>query len=294
MIKRPLKAPTESITNEQLTQLRYPFLGSPKIDGIRCLIIDGEPKTSSLKPQPNDYVRNYLADFKFNYLDGELVVGNPSDPNSFNNSTGPLRRKDGTPDFTFLIFDYFAEPSKPYTERWIDHTIVFNDIRVKILPQTLLHCPNDVIAFESKCVDMGFEGAMIRSLDGVYKQGRATFREANIFKRKPLEDSEAVIIGFTELQINLNEQTTNELGLSKRSSHQENKFGADTLGSFILLDLKWKQPFNCRGKISASLAKEIWDNKEKYLGKKVTYKYQKHGSIDAPRQPIFKAFYEED
>ncbi|MCP3924863.1 MAG: hypothetical protein GY714_19975 [Desulfobacterales bacterium] len=293
MIRKPLKAPNASLEDSELELLSYPVLGSAKIDGFRCLI-DGYAKTSSMKPQPNPFIQNELSFPWLNGLDGELVIGKPNDPGAFNKSTGPLRRQHGEPDFTFYVFDRFLKPNESYGKRWILELQNFPyHSRVIALPQEVLKSPAQVIAFTKACINQGFEGAMIRTIDGKYKQGRATFNEMNIFKRKPLSDAEATIIGFNEKMTNLNPQEIDEMGYAKRASNQENKVPAGTLGSFILQSALWEKPFNCRGKIDDPLALEIWNNKEKYLGKQVTFKYQAYGSIDAPRQPIFHRFYEE-
>lgn len=295
-IKRLLKAPTEIIEDSQLHLLPFPLLGSPKIDGFRCAIVNQAAKTSSMKPQPNPFVFSELSNSpELNGLDGELVVGPPNDIKIFNLSTGVLRRKYGEPDFTFYVFDRCVHPELPYDRRWLLHlsNSKLNHPRIKILQQTVLHSSTDVIKFTNQCIAANFEGAMIRTLQGKYKQNRATFNEMNIFKRKILTDAEATIIGFVEKQTNLNPKITDKMGLTKRSSCKEGKVGAETLGSFLLSSEKWKKPFNCRGKITDTLAQEIWNNKEKYLGKVVTYKYQQYGSLEAPRQPVFHRFYEE-
>ena len=135
---------------------------------------------------------------------------------------------------------------------------------------------------------------MIRSLTGKYKEGRCTFREMNIFKRKPFVDTEGIIIGFTEQQTNLNPAFENEMGLTKRATNKENLVGAGTLGNFIIQSLEWPQTFFCGGgKLTHSERKAIWENRESFLGKAITFKYQAYGSIDAPRTPIFLRFYEE-
>ncbi len=293
LITRPLKAPTDPIQDTQLSELTYPLAGSPKLDGFRC-VIDGEAKTSSMKLQPNPFVRSELSHLDLQGLDGELIVGSPSDPDIFNKSTGPLRRQHGEPDFTFYVFDNCKYIYQNYAERWcLAPKELYSHPRVEILSQTYLYDPEEVIAYTNDCIARGFEGAMIRSLSGLYKQGRATAKEQNIFKRKFKTDAEATIIGFNEKLINLNPAKIDELGLQKRSSHKSGKFPAGTLGSFILYSPKWKAPFNCRGRINDALAQEIWDNQSNYLGKTVTYKYYQYGSIDAPRQPIFHRFYEE-
>lgn len=57
-----------------IEKLKYPVLVSPKIDGIRCLNVDGQALTRSLKPQPNRTIRALASNPAFVGLDGELVI----------------------------------------------------------------------------------------------------------------------------------------------------------------------------------------------------------------------------
>lgn len=284
-IKRPLKAPSEPITDDQLVHLHYPIVGSPKLDGFRC-IVDEVPLTSSMKLFPNKFVNEVMRDLMYDGLDGELLVGAPNDPNAFHNTSGPIRRFDGQPDFRFYVFDNWKLGDYTYFDRWVSR-IRPDEGRLIILEQRMLDSPEDVIAYESEMLDAGYEGAMIRSLDGRYKEGRCSFRELNIFKRKPFVECEAEIIGFVEGLQNLNEPKMNETGHMRRSSHQENKVGKGTLGSFELRSDLWFNSFHAgpgEG-YTAEDRQDIWNRRDEYLGQVATIKYQKYGSRDAPRIP---------
>jgi len=76
-ITRVQKGPSEPITNDQLSMLNYPIVGSPKLDGFRC-VIDSQPYTSSLKPWPNNFIRHELSKPEYQGLDGEIIVGPPN------------------------------------------------------------------------------------------------------------------------------------------------------------------------------------------------------------------------
>jgi hypothetical protein len=69
-IKRPMKAPSKSISNEELSGLKYPVVGSPKLDGFRC-VIDHIPLTSSMKPFTNKFIAEELSNPLFHGLDWE-------------------------------------------------------------------------------------------------------------------------------------------------------------------------------------------------------------------------------
>jgi DNA ligase-1 len=123
------------------------------------------------------------------------------------------------------------------------------------------------------------------------KQGRATAKEGTLLKLKRYADAEATITGFAEEMFNGNEATTNELGRTKRSSHQANKTGKDTLGTLIVTGLTAFEGKEFRvGGFDAAMRAEIWQNQEKYLGRIVKFKYFNVGIKDLPRHPNFLAF----
>ena len=297
MILRPMKAPTDSITDEELKSVNFPLVGSPKLDGFRCLVDERGGLTSSMKFFQNRFVAEVLRKPTYHGLDGEIVVGSPFKENEeddvFHRTSGPIRRFDGEPDFRFYVFDNHLQSSLSYQKRLVDVCMdIADDGRLIVLEQRILKNVQEVIAYEQEMAEKGYEGAMVRSLSSPYKQGRCTLKEGHIFKRKPFDETDAVIIGFEEQNENTNEKIINRLGLSSRSSHKKNMLGKDTLGAFILKSNLWELPFNCgsgRG-LTDRLRKKIWLDKESYLGKTVTVKYQSYGSITKPRIPIFLRF----
>ena len=282
---RPMKAPTDTITNKELETLTYPLVGSPKLDGFRCTVLD-KPYTSSMKPFSNTFVQQELSNSIYTGLDGELIVGDSKSPDAFHNTSGPVRRFNGEPDFHFYVFDNFLNGRIPYKDRWL-FQLPTERGRIIILEQRYLNSPEEVLEYEKEMLEIGYEGAMIRSIEGVYKEGRCTFREKNIFKRKPFVEIEAVIVGLEEGMANYNEAVLDERGLAKRSHCKENMFPADTLGKFVLMAPLWKKSFKAAaGKgFTAEMKKKIWDGRQTLIGTVVTVKYQKHGSRDAPRLP---------
>ena len=285
VLRRPMKAPTDPIKDEELDSLTYPLVGSPKLDGFRCTVTD-KANTSSMKSFGNRFVQAELSNSFYKGFDGEIIVGSPTDPDVFHNTSGPVRRFEGEPDFKFYVFDNLTYKDKPYEYRWLS-ALPREEGRIVVLEQRTLYHPEDVIDYEKEMLALGYEGAMIRSLNGSYKEGRCTFNEKNIFKRKPFVEIEGVVIGCIEALENLNEQEENELGLMKRSHKQENMVPKGTLGSLLIQAPKWKLPF------SSALGKgyddqdklNIWNRRAAIIGTVVTVKYQLYGSRDAPRLP---------
>jgi DNA ligase-1 len=96
------------------------------------------------------------------------------------------------------------------------------------------------------------------------------------------------VIGFEEKLHNANEATVDELGHTKRSSHQDNMIPMDTLGS-LMLRMADGTEFSCgcfKG-FDDAWRKSTWDNRDKYLGKLAKIKSQPTGVKDKPRFPVF-------
>ena len=82
---KPLLSPREDPLSypDYFKKLQYPYLCSPKIDGIRG-IVDGNNimRSRTWKPIPSIQVQEELTRIEF--LDGELTAGNPWLPNIYN------------------------------------------------------------------------------------------------------------------------------------------------------------------------------------------------------------------
>lgn len=301
MIKKPMKAPSNGASVEELAAMIYPIACSPKLDGIRGIITPAGVLSNSLKPLGNRFLQQELSDSSLIGLDGELIVGLPyknlllPDDDVFNRTTGAIRRSEGKPEFTYYVFDNFLQKDQNYYTRWLQRTMTdtspYTHPRVQILEQRICYSFQEALAYESDLLAQGYEGMMARCIFGPYKEGRTTTKEALLLKRKPLAQDEAVVLDIFEQRQNTNEKSINELGHSFRSTHQENLIGKGTLGGVILKSPRWQEPFHCGTIIGGTLAwrQEMWDHPERIIGKTMTYVYQEYGSIDKPRQPRAKA-----
>ena len=140
---------------------------------------------------------------------------------------------------------------------------------------------------------MGYEGVMLRKPDGKYKFGRSTAREFILMKLKRFSDAEYKVIGFQERMHNANEATINELGHTERSAHMENMVPRGDLGALVL-EMSDGQIFNCGTGFDDKSRKEIWQNRDKYVGRWAKIKSFLIGVKDLPRFPVFISFRDED
>lgn len=278
--------------------IRFPVYASPKLDGIRASIVDGVPVSRTLKPIPNQFVRDYFEGYPHTTgLDGELTVGPANDKNVMQATTSGVMSKSGEPDFTYWVFDFWTAPAMPYGERlrlmeraFKGSEFIRDIARVKLLPQTLIHSASELSAYEQIQLEHGYEGIMIRDPKGVYKYGRSTAREGYLLKVKRFADSEAVIVGFEELLHNANEATVNALGQTERSSHSANKVPMGTLGALKVRDVGTGIEFSIGTGYTAAQRQQLWDNRDTILNSVVKYKHFEVGVKDAPRFPVWLGF----
>jgi DNA ligase-1 len=277
---------------ENMASVKWPVMGSPKLDGIRCLRVRGATVSRKFLTIPNNHVQKVMANLP-DGLDGELVVPGKT----FNQIQSAIMSEDGEPNFEFWVFDYVSgSVTKPYDERMAElAALALPAYCTKLLPVELKN-ELEFNAYEEECLAAGYEGIMIRAPKGRYKCGRSTEREGLLLKVKRFKDSEAIVEGFEEQNENTNEAGKDAFGRTKRSKHLAGMVGKDTLGKFLVRevgDTPWKGKEFAIGTgegLTAELRQAIWNNRDKYLGKIVTYKYQPHGVKDLPRLPIWKGF----
>jgi len=281
---RPLLA----ATIKDVTTLTYPLIASPKIDGIRCLIVGKDALSRSLKPIPNRYIQTTLQNLKLPELDGELIVGSPIASDCFRKTTSAVMSHNGCPEFTYYIFDTFVVPEQPFEVR-LCKLPVFTSRYVKVLRHTLIQSSFELLVYEKDCIKIGYEGVMTRSPSGPYKFGRSTLREETLLKLKRFSDGEAIIVDKEELLHNANEAKTNALGYTERSTHNEGKISTGLLGSLVVEDTKTHIRFKI-GTGFTEVERTILWNQPDLLGRVVKYKSFKIGVKVAPRFPVFLGF----
>lgn len=285
--------------NPDLSKIQYPVYVVPKLDGIRCLTVDGKAMSRSLKPIPNKQVQRVLADFP-SYLDGELIVGNPTSPTVFLDTTSFVRSTDKEMDgqWKYYVFDdWFSE--KPYYERQrylltYLQPFIDNSSYITIVETAMAEHEDDVLALEERYVGQGYEGVILRNPHGIYKYGRTTEKENNAYKLKRFADSEGIVQEIIPEYYNGNEAKVSPTGRTERSSSAAGLVAKDSMGAIVVYDpiLDWK--FNIGTGFSAEERRYWWNNREQILNDKplVAYKYFPVGSKDAPRHPVFKGIRE--
>jgi len=277
-----------NVTEKQIEEIinKTPLYVSAKYDGVRALVRNGEVVSRQLKPIPNSYIQeHYSLNSEFNYegVDGELIVGTPKDKDTYLNTSSAVRKVSGVPDVSFWLFDYISDDIYEKRLQYLyDHYTM-------VIPQYIVQSLNDILEFEAKILKDGYEGIVLRSPTAKYKYGRSTVNETALLKLKRFTNGEATIINMEEKLHNANEATTDALGHTKRSSHQENKVGMDTMGSLVVRDIQTGIEFNIGTGFNDEQRIWFWNHMYRLIKDAAIIKYKsfEKGVKDSPRFPVY-------
>lgn len=301
MIKRPMLA--AKATDEELQALfkrGHSFLLSPKIDGIRALVVNGQLVSRTMKPIRNYYTQSLFGRPELEGLDGELVVGNPWDKNLMQQTSSGVMSYTGKPPVFYHVFDAWGWNDKFFcrTNRAKELTNLYGlyvQQNMRYIEHHLVGSYEEMLHHEAIYLSQGYEGVMLRHPNGPYKQNRSTLKEAYLVKVKRFVDGEAIITGAEPLYRNLNEATMDERGYTKRAHCTDGKVADDLLGALLVTDCESGSSFSIGSGFTELQRRQIWDiweeNPKHLKGKLVKYKHFKNAGVkDAPRHPIFLGF----
>ncbi len=260
-------------TMPDLDTLDYPMYSSVKLDGIRCLAIEGVAYSRNMKPIPNKFVQEYFKAHCLHGFDGELMIAG-----DFNKVQSSIMSIEGTPDFEYHVFDVFDIPNRFFSSRLGTLTARSKVSRVKQVEQAKVFNSADAMAHYDHCIANGYEGTILRHPDGKYKYGRSTLKQQWMLKLKPSLDAEAKVLDVLPLLRNLDTS----------SNKKENMVAVPMLGSLQVE--AFGVVFSIGSGFDDAQRTEYWRNREDLVGKIVTFKYQELSAYGVPRFPVFKGF----
>lgn len=272
----------------------WPRLVSPKLDGIRAVIIDGQVLSRNLIPFPCPTVQEFFGRADFNGFDGELIVGSPTAPDACRNSMKVTRHealsREDADQLVLHVFDDFTRDASPFESRFmgLSKRIRKASKHLKIVPHERVINHHGLDVYEDLWLGEGYEGLMMRDPHAPYKFGRSTTKEAGLLKVKRFEDNEAVVIGYKELQHNENTERTGGLA-QRRSSKKAGKVGGGTLGALCVRRGDGVE-FDVGTGFDEAERAALWAIRDTLLGKHLKYRFFAGGSKSRPRFPTYLGF----
>jgi DNA ligase 1 len=299
------------LTENQFKNLKPPLYCQPKFDGWRIVILNGKALTYNLKPIPNLHIRSSLEsifkDVNYYLIDGEGLL--MDEKATYQDIQSAYSTIEGKPDWRYVMFDclplvqdlcldYFNRleflDNVKYRLGFPSLANKYNQIETIRYSQYYCGVPFELEAAEHHITKIkGMEGVILRDPSAPYKFGRSTLREGALMAFKRHIDCEARVIGRYPLEMNLNEQETDNHGHAKRSSKQNGKREIPTLGGLIVEGINGRFKgvrFNIGSGFNEKQRYDLYNCDIGYIPSIVKYKYFEVGSKDKPRQPVFLGF----
>lgn len=205
------------------------------------------------------------------FVDGEYVYDNTR----FNKISGACRpvRKKAAPyenQIQFHVFDIVDE-SMCQTDRFIrmqwlcklTHDMNKNVFSyIKFVPSKLIKSVKDVAKYQELWVEKGYEGVILRRGSDVYEESKTSSRPKFLLKYKEFDDDEFVIV-----------KAKDSKGTEK--------------GCVVwVCETEDGDRFDVRPRGTFDERKEMYINREDYIGKMLTVRYQGVSEDNVPRFPI--------
>jgi DNA ligase-1 len=249
------------------------FFIQPKLDGVRCIAYRNKhdvvlySRTGKIFEAEFLDLRRVLTETMHpgDYFDGELY----SESYTFEEIVGAVRRgpDSGTEaiildsDIDYHVYDMIADG--PFEKRFeeLENRLEFVYEDFLQLVETNKFDPenDDLDTIHDRWVSAGYEGIILRNAKGLYQVDK---RSTDLLKFKKFLDEEFEIIGAKE-------------GVGK-------EVGAVT---WVCKTSDGKE-FEARPRGSYEERKAMWKNRNKYIGKLLTVRYQNLTADDIPRFPV--------
>lgn len=283
-------------------KIPFPIGIQPKIDGVRGLNLTGKLTGRSLKCHRNIYHTSYFSRPIFLGLDGELASLDECHPSLCRITTGNLNRIQGESWMTWHLFDYivpetinliyeerYARLEKRFTQIQIENPDL--STRLRVVPMFIARNIEQLRAQDEQWLAAGYEGTILRRLDGLYKQGRSTVKEAGLLRIKHFTEEDAIVIDIIEGNANNNIAIKNQLGRTERSSSKANLVSNGLIGSLICKDIKTGKIITvAAGSMDHKERKFYFENPKLIINQVIKYKCFPKGVLNKPRFPTFQSF----
>ena len=166
--------------------------------------------------------------------------------------------------------------------------------QVRVVPMRTVYNMEELLAADDDYLLNGYEGTILRDLNAQHKSGRSTVREGGLLRIKRFVQEETLVISINEGRTNNNDQQTNELGRSFRTSHQDNQTPNGMVGSLECMIIKDSELFKkgqlitvSKGEMTNDEAKFYFNNPHLIIGQIISFKHFPKGVKDQPRFPTF-------
>lgn len=249
----------------------FTAFAQPKLDGVRLMIntnlekISRTGKSIEILDHLNNDLKKLFCQLNEDdiHLDGELFTFDLT----FEEICGCFRQSKNVDSkkvhkLKYHIFDCYlpSQPKMPFSERFLMLQNAFQNFDSLILIETVTIKDQNINCIHEKYIHEGYEGLILRNSEGAYKPN---FRSIDLQKCKCFQDDEFQIA-------DVKEASGNDIGTAV----------------FVCILKNGNESFAVRPRGSRELRKIYLSNKQAYIGKYLTVRYQNLSENGIPRFPV--------
>ena len=227
-----------------------PFYVQPKLDGVRLLVSKSGCFSRTGKPVKGvEYLAEKLEDGE--WLDGECYAPNMT----FEDLTSAFKMDPQS--LEFHGFDYFDtnRPDLPFAER----QRILKDKTKTVVDTFLVPKKSEIQKYHTQFVEQGHEGIMIRESTSIYEIGK---RSNYLLKFKEFQTEEYEIVGA-------------------KCGH-----GRDADAVVWVCKTAGGHEFTVKPEGTIKERERYYKDREKYIGKQLTVRFQNLTALGVPRFPV--------
>lgn len=272
----PLFLPMLALSFEKKKKkVKYPVWLQPKLDGVRCIARwkpTGAPEIELLtrggKQWDIPHLKVELAAIMplDMVLDGEIYIHGKT----FQDISKLVKKqRPESGDLEYHIYDVPVvndDADMPFEKRLAALQHVAKQIKEVVpsghlftVPTRPIKSEDEVYKAQSECLEYGFEGAIVRQPNGIYKFG---YRSADLLKVKSFDDDEFEVVGF---------------------HHGKGKFETCVIWECVTKD---GGSFDCVPRGSFDQRNEWLESGDDYIGQLLKVKYFGFSDDGLPRFPV--------
>lgn len=258
---------------DYVAKVKFPVISSPKLDGIRLNAHHAGLFSRDNKPfvsVPHIYkaLRPFFEKYSEYVLDGELY--NPELKNDFDKIVSLVRKSKPTPEdleesesmVQFWVFDVFRKDGKEIHAAHVRKQMIVESMKwlnskyIFALEHTICNSQEELDTTYSNYLDTGVEGQMINTYNALYQHKRTQ----DLLKRKEFQDAEFEILDV----------------ISGKGNRE---------GCGKLIVKVGEGTCDCSLTGSVEYMREVLKDKDKYIGKTATVKFQGYTPAGSLRFP---------
>ena len=251
------------------SRVTYPCYWQPKLDGIRAIAqcVGGKVTLWSRKGKELDKVPHINKVLETIMVEGDILDGELYHHGSGFQTIISWVKKN-RPESANIVYNvYDLVSSDPFEKRFKDFCTIIGKKGqgvVRTVHTGVLNSESELEPTHLKAIERGYEGIMLRIGNCSYSSGQ---RSRELLKVKLFKDDEFEIVGAEE---------------GKGKAEGQATFICKTAAGAL---------FKARPEGEDSLREHYWKERAKYIGKKLTVRYQDYttGDNPVPRFPVGKA-----